>query len=66
MERQKITLFQHFFIDFLHFSNTIYPDFLHFSNTESQKNSVTPCFYLRGFSWIRLYATRSLRHVYTQ
>ena len=55
MERQKITVFQHFFIDFLHFSNT-----------ESQKNSVTPYFYLRGFSWIRLYATRSLRHVYTQ
>ena len=48
MERQKITLFQHFFIDFLHFSNTIYPDFLHFSNTESQKNSVTPCFLLEG------------------
>ena len=50
MERQKITLFQHFFIDFLHFSNTISPDFLHFSNTESQKDSVTPCVYLRGFS----------------
>ena len=50
MERQKITLFQHFFIDFLHFSNTIYPDSLHFSNTESQKDSVTPCVYLRGFS----------------
>ena len=40
MERQKITLFQHFFIDFLHFSNT-----------ESQKDSVTLCVYLRGFSW---------------
>ena len=32
MERQKITLFQHFFLNLLHFSNTIYPYFLHFSN----------------------------------
>ena len=32
IERQKFTLFQHFFLDLLHFSNTIYPYFLHFSN----------------------------------
>ena len=32
MERQKITLFQHFFLDLLHFSNTIWPYSLHFSN----------------------------------
>ena len=32
MERQKITLFQHFFLDLLHFSNTIYLYSLHFSN----------------------------------
>ena len=32
MERQKITLFQHFFLDLLHFSNMIYPYSLHFSN----------------------------------
>ena len=32
MERQKFTLFQHFFLDLLHFSNMIYPYFLHFSN----------------------------------
>ena len=33
MERQKITLFQHFFLNLLHFSNTICPYSLHFSNT---------------------------------
>ena len=32
MERQKITLFQHFFLNLLHFSNTICPYSLHFSN----------------------------------
>ena len=34
MERQKITLFQHFFLDLLHFSNTFCPYSLHFSNDD--------------------------------
>lgn len=34
MERQKITLFQHFFFDFLHFSNIFYRYFLHFSDKD--------------------------------
>ena len=33
MERQKITLFQHFCFDFLHFSNMFYRYFLHFSDS---------------------------------
>ena len=32
MERQKFTLFQPFFLDLLHFSNTICLYSLHFSN----------------------------------
>ena len=33
MGRQKITLFQHLFFYFLHFSNMFYRYFLHFSDS---------------------------------
>ncbi len=34
MERQKLTLFQHFFFNNLHFSNVFHRNFIHFSNKD--------------------------------
>ena len=40
MERQKFTLFQQFFLDLLHFSNTICPYSLHFANDDTSVTAV--------------------------
>ena len=41
MERQKITLLQHFSLDLLDFSNMIYPYSLHFSNNDKGLQIIT-------------------------